>query len=285
MYFFYVDEAGTRDPYVARPESQKGGNERIYVLTAISLFEHRWNKFDRSLSGVKRDLMDVIYRNDQTRLKLSDCEIKSSCIRLPKQRAQHPFLSKLASHEVKRITDTFYDQLKTLNMNVFSVIVDKSCLKEFMDRDKIHRKAWEFLLEMVEKFLRLEHDKHKGILIVDDINQHANRSLAMKHAHLLVAGTGQSTWLNHIAEMPLFVRSELSNGVQLADLVGYNVFRRFLYPSDEYEFFDKILPHLWMKQLSKTAEFGLWVFSPESPLKLLGSQIKEKRALLEQRPC
>ncbi|MFB3816423.1 MAG: DUF3800 domain-containing protein [Candidatus Methylomirabilales bacterium] len=49
--------------------------------------------------------------------------------------------------------------------------------------------------------------------------------MAMKHAFFQDTGTSSGLWLKHISEMPLFVRSELSNGIQLADLVSYNVWK------------------------------------------------------------
>jgi hypothetical protein len=64
--------------------------------------------------------------------------------------------------------------------------------------------------------------------------------------------------------MPLFVRSELSNGVQLADLTSYNVYRAFKARDFSYDWFRRVTPYLW--QSADTAIGGLKVFPPESPL-------------------
>jgi hypothetical protein len=84
------------------------------------------------------------------------------------------------------------------------------------------------LLERIEYFMRERHSRHKVILIRDDVSREANRSLAEKHGYLLKTQATSGQKLEHIIEMPLFVRSELSNGVQLADLVVYNVYHAFI---------------------------------------------------------
>ena len=108
---------------------------------------------------------------------------------------------------------------------IFSVVVDKRHLHDYMTQEKLHRKAWELLLERVEYFMWTEHDRHQAVMVVDDAGPQLNRSLAMKHAYFQDQGTSAGQRLRHIVEMPLFVRSELSNGVQLADMVSYTPLR------------------------------------------------------------
>jgi hypothetical protein len=74
-------------------------------------------------------------------------------------------------------------------MFVFSVVVDKRHLFDYMTEERLHRKAWELLLERVEYFMRSEHDRHQAVLVVDDASPQMNRSLAMKHAFFQDRGT------------------------------------------------------------------------------------------------
>jgi uncharacterized protein DUF3800 len=71
------------------------------------------------------------------------------------------------------------------------------------------------LLERIEYYLDECHPKHHGIIV-----------LSMKHARFQREG-GQHQRFDHIVEYPFFTDSRLSNGVQLADLCGYNVYRAF----------------------------------------------------------
>jgi hypothetical protein len=283
MYFFYVDESGSLDPTATgkRADGSAFAKDHLYVLTAVSLFESRWHGFEKTLNRKKQELCDI-HRHTNTRaprLDLADCEIKSTWVRIPKERAQRPFLANLTDDELAKLVELYYRQLSHHYMNIFAVVVDKRYLHDYLDASKMHRKAWEFLLERIEMFLRSEHPKHQGVLITDDVSRQCNRSLAMKHAHIQSEGTLSGTWLTHIAEMPLFVRSELSNGVQLADLLAYNIYRCFRYENADYPFFARILPYIW-GSLSTPADCldGLWVFPGESPLRKFRDEIAKKRA-------
>ena len=285
MYFFYVDESGNLDPSISgeRADGTSFAKDHVYVLAAVSLFEHRWHGFEKTLNRKKWELIDVIRRSGSAyKLELADCEIKSTWIRIPKERAKRPFLASLTDSELKQLTSLYYQQLSHHFMRVFAVVVDKRHLHGYMDSGKLHRKAWELLLERIEIFMRQEHSKHQAVLITDDISRERNQSLAMKHAFIQSEGTATGTWLSHIAEMPLFVRSELSNGVQLADLLAYNVYRCFRNEDPDYPFFVKTLPHLWASENMPTGSIaGLQVFPPESPLTVLLQAVATKRASSE----
>lgn len=136
---------------------------------------------------------------------------------------------------------------------------------------------------MIEHFMRARHHKHQAIMINDDVSREVNRMLAMSHAHLLDKGTRSDTWLRHICEMPMFVRSELSAGVQLADLCSYNIYRAFKHADLAYPFFHRIAPFIWSKHervRHGPAFSGLCVLdSAESPLIQLVRQFEKEQAL------
>ncbi len=170
-------------------------------------------------------------------------------------------------------------------MWIFSVVVDKRHLHDYMDHEKLHRKPWELLCESIEMFMRACHRKHQAVLVADDVSREMNRSLAMKHAFLQDRGTASNLWLKHICEMPLFVRSELSNGVQLADLCGYNIYRAFRDRNLEYSFFGRISRHIWSCHTEPPCRgkpiHGLRIFPKESPLTQLRDDFERKRAPAE----
>ena len=127
--------------------------------------------------------------------------------------------------------------------------------------------------------MRNVHPKHQAIMVNDDVGREENRSLALKHAYILDRGTADGIWLRHICEMPMFVRSELSNGVQLADLCSYNIYRAFKSGSLAYPFFARIAPHIWSMSNDASQPFsGIQVFPDNSPLKELVSEFEKQRA-------
>ncbi|NLT75246.1 MAG: DUF3800 domain-containing protein [Planctomycetes bacterium] len=284
MFLFYADETGNRDPRLEIP--QKNGTIKpgdwLYVLTAVSLFEHRWHGFEKTINRRKGELTQRILRDRQVRLELADCEVKSNWVRILKERRRHPFLGNLTSGELTDLIELYYRQLEHHRMHIVSVLVDKRHLPDYMDQEKLHRKSWELLLEQVEKLMRAKYGRHQAIMVNDDVSLQANRSLAMKHAWLLDQGTTRDTWLRHICEMPMFVRSELSNGVQLADLCSYNIYRAFRYGDLSYPFFNRIKPYIWSQSEPVKRPFsGLYVFPGGSPLRGLLDAFEKERASTE----
>jgi hypothetical protein len=193
MYFFYVDESGTLDPEVVgqRQDGSSITKEHLYVLAAVSLYEHRWHGFEKTLNRKKWELLDVMRRAGTVpaSLDLADCEIKSTWIRIQKERRARPFLARLTDNDLQQLADLYYRQLDHHHMQVFAVVIDKRHLHDYMDSTKLHRKAWELLLEQIEQYLAEEHPKHQGILLTDDLSRERNRSLAMKHAFIQSEGT------------------------------------------------------------------------------------------------
>ena len=247
MYLCYIDETGNRDPRLTIP--QRDGTEKngdfLYVLTALCIFERGWHTMEKRINRHKMSLIDRIQRETDVCLQLADCEVKSNWLRQPKERSRHAFLSQLADNDLLALTDVFYQQLEATRASIFSVLVDKRLLPIGATQHDVHLQSWERLLELIEQFMRARHHKHQAIMINDDVDRQTNRMLAMSHAQLLDAGTRRDTWLRHICEMPMFVRSELSAGVQLADLCSYNIYRAFKTGDLSYPFFRRIAPFIW----------------------------------------
>ena len=176
MFLFYADETGNRDPRLEIP--QKNGTIKpgdwLYVLTAVSLFEHRWHGFEKTINRRKGELTQRILRDRQVRLELADCEVKSNWVRIPKERRRHPFLGNLTSGELTDLIELYYRQLEHHRMHIVSVLVDKRHLPDYMDQEKLHRKSWELLLEQVEKLMRAKYGRHQAIMVNDDVSLQAN---------------------------------------------------------------------------------------------------------------
>lgn len=263
MYYFYADESGT----CSTSEAALNSGDWLYVLAAVSLFEHRWHKFEKFLRRRKRQLGDDIHRRAGVRLGLADYEIKSNWIRNAKERADHPFLSHLDEGQLRGLVDAFYEQLGYHHMYVFAVVIDKRHLRDYMDYTRTHRKAWELLLERIQFFMKSEHQKHQAVIVADDVTRQANLALAEKVVYLQEEGTSSGCWLSNISGLPLFTKSELSNGIQLADLCAYNIYRAFSQRDLSYPFFRRIAPYLWRSKTRRDGTVdGLKVFPDESCL-------------------
>lgn len=265
MYFFYTDESGNSDPRIQHPNGTM--LDHIYVLLAVSLFEHRWHQFEGQINQTKLSLLEDVTSATGLRLDLANAEVHSNVIRIPNERQQNQFFKFLTRGQLTSLVDLFYNQLDRHHMHLFAVVIDKRKLAAYMDAEKLKRKAYELLLERIQNFLQEYHPKHQGLIVADDMGIGPNRSLAMKHSFFQRCPTTAGLELRHIVEMPFFVRSELSNGVQLADLCAYNVYRAFKTADLSYEYFRRICRQFYSSRLTQADKLdGLKVFPPESEL-------------------
>lgn len=269
MYFFYIDESGTRDPEVIGKKSDGTtfAKEHLYVLTAVSLYEKRWHEFDRAIANLKLELSDHLRRTKSLKFDLADCEVKSTWLRLPGLRKKEsPFLDALQPGDLTRLSQLYYAQLPLHHMRIFSVVVDKRKLRDHVDEHILHRKSYELLLERIENYLCEFHPKHQAVIVMDDTDKTINRGVAMKHAYFQREGN-LNVDFRHIVEYPFFADSKLSNGIQLADLCGYNVYRAFRDSRFEYPFFQNLLPQFYISQQTAEEKLdGLKVFPDDSDM-------------------
>ena len=262
MYFFYFDESGSRDPSVGTPDKPK---DHLYVLLAVGMYEGQWHHFERTLAHIKLELADYLRRDGKGIYDLAACEVKSNWLRNIKEReAKSPFLHHLHEDDRTRLATAFFQQVSDRNCIVMAAVIDKRHLHDHTTHETLHKKAYEFLLERIEHYMCEYHPKHRALIVMDDTSKELNQAVALKHAYFQRAGN-QNMKFRHIVEYPFFTRSELSNGVQLADLLAYNVYHAFRYENFEYPYFQKILPSFYRRTNGTTID-GLKVWPEGSPL-------------------
>lgn len=271
MYFFYFDESGSRDPSIGTAEQPK---DHLYVLLAVGMFERQWPVFDREIAHLKLELAEYARRAGKGKFELADCEVKSNWVRNPKERAKKsPFLSALDGKDIERLMGCFFRQIEERKAVLMAAVIDKRHLRDHVDHEILHKKAYEFLLERIEHYMAEYHPKHNALVVMDDTSKELNRAVAMKHAWFQRAGN-QNLKFRHIVEYPFFSRSELSNGVQLADLLAYSVYRAFRDEDFAYQYFARLLPSFYRRRDGKVLD-GLKVWPQGSPL------IEKARAVWE----
>ena len=262
MYFFYFDESGSRDPSVGTKEKPK---DHLYVLLAVGMYERKWRHFDFAISRLKLELANYLKHESKGHFELADCEVKSNWVRNDSERKRRsPFLYALHFDDLKRLTDAYFQQVVECNMAVVVAVIDKRYLRDYMTDEMLHKKAYELVLERIQHYMREYHQKHQALIVMDDTSKQLNRAVAMKHAFFQRAGNQNMTF-PAIVEYPFFTRSELSNGVQLADLLAYNVYRAFRNEDLAYPYFDRLLPNIYRGR-NQEALHGLKIWPESSPL-------------------
>ena len=262
MYFFYFDESGSRDPSVGTAAKPK---DHLYVLLAVGMWEGQWRHFENAISGLKLELADYLHRDGKGRFELAECEVKSNWVRVPAEREKRSrFLHELHFDDLTRLTDAYSEQVAERNMVILASVIDKRFLRGHVTHETLHKKAYEFLLERIQHYMREYHGRHRALIVMDDTGKQLNSAVAMKHAWFQRAGNRNMVF-PAIVEYPFFTRSELSNGVQLADLLAYNVYRAFKREDFDYPYFERLLPNFYRRREGAALD-GLKVWPDGSPL-------------------
>lgn len=267
MYFFYVDESGSKDPRIEGTKSDGSTFEKdwLYILFAVSLFDGRWEKFEREITDKKMRLIHRVSDSTGERFDLADAEIHSTVIRIRKLRMSHRLFKHASDSELQSIVEAYYNSIRAHYMNCFTVIVDKKELAESCSQEYLHKRTYELLLERIEQFLENFHPKQKGLIIMDNSNKELNRALAMKHSYFLKNGSSSGVVFKHVVEMPMFVESSLSSGAQLADLCAYNVYHAIKYSKPDYLYFLKMLSSFYNSPKTKPEKFdGIKIYPEKS---------------------
>jgi len=254
MHLCYIDESGT---------SSIPGNTDHFVLAGISIPIWHWPDCEREISAIKTryHLRDAeihtawIMRRylEQSRIQgfdgLSHQQRRTSV----EQYRNGELIRLQRSGRIKQYRQTKKNYIKTnayIHLNHFersSFILDVAkcvarwgfarlfaeCInKVYFDphrsRETIDEQSFSQIVSRFEQYLQnvsQPDNKFYGLLIHDN-----NQTIARKHTRLMKDFHANGTlWthINHIIETPLFVDSELTSLVQIADLCSYAL-RRYL---------------------------------------------------------
>lgn len=265
MYLCYIDESGTPDI---------PGNTSHYILAGLSIPVEHWKTCDKEIEKVKSKygLLDSeihvawILRSYQEQRKIEHFEKLSRGARrtevvalrtaelLRLQRVGNGKLYRQTQKNFKQTASyihlTHGERQKLMGemayvvskwgfARLFAECIDKVHFKPTAVSKSIDEQAFEQVVSRFEHYLQVTNRKTPnkvGLLIHDN-----NETVAKKHTALMKkfhkAGT-LWTSLKHIIETPLFVDSELTGMIQVADLCSYAL-RRYL-ENNEANLFETI---------------------------------------------
>lgn len=257
MYICYIDESGT---------PQVPGNTSHYILAGLSVPIWHWRTCEDEISAIKRryalESAEIhtgwIMRRYQEQIRIPNFESmnhtqrrseverlrRSEILRL--QSSQHRTLFKQTVKTYRKtkpyIHLTYTERLRFIR-DIATAISGWGFARLFAECiDKVHfdparttftpdEQAFEQLVSRFERYLNNisqpsgQQQTSYGLLIHDN-----NETVAKKHTALMKAFHNRGTlWtgIQHIIETPLFVNSELTGMIQIADLCAY-VLRRYL---------------------------------------------------------
>mgnify|MGYP001340784584 CR=1 FL=1 len=267
MHICYIDESGTSDI---------PGNTSHFILAGIAIPIHCWPLYDKEIASIKKKYnLDGIEIHtgwllkkylEQVKIpnfdKLSHMQRRSEVI---KYRTTHLLsLQKKNSSSYKQTkknykqTDcyihlTYAERVKFIaeiaravgnwqDARLFAECIDKTFFDCGLATQSIDEQAFEQIISRFQQCLNLfskqnaSSHMYRGLIIHDN-----NQTVAKKHTELMRAFHAKGTlWtkIDNIIETPLFVDSDLTSMIQIADLCAYSL-RRYL-ENNENELFSHI---------------------------------------------
>jgi len=260
MYLCYIDESGTSDI---------PGNTSHFVLAGLSIPIWHWKDCDREIEIVKKKYalenseihVAWLLRPylEQTRIanfnlldyrqRKSEAEKLRRAELLRLQRAGNPKhykQTRINYRKTENYIHLTYDERVNLVTTIaqqisgwgfarlFAECVDKIHFDPTKTVQDINEQCFEQVVSRFEQYLQLMEKGGPGSclgLIIHDNNE----TIARKHTEQMKAFHQRGTlWtkVKHIIETPLFVDSQLTSMVQIADVCAYAI-RRYLENNDE----------------------------------------------------
>jgi hypothetical protein len=229
-YDLFVDDSGNRE-YDDNRDYETSGKHRHFAYGSILLPQASTT---RLIARFRQQKIDTF--------KTPDVEIKSNWLRHPKERLTRyldPF--GITNEELNAFGESCYTLIGESDLVLIGVAVDKLHMQERYPKPwYAPTAAYEFLMQRV---VQAVPDGEKVIVTVDDIggktpkDREYRQLLASHHERLRKVGSSlqKDVPFSCIDGPVRFRLSEQSDGVQLADLVAYCVFRQFKDYPDAWE--------------------------------------------------
>lgn len=233
QFVLYIDDSGTKE-YAASPSDYlTTGKSRYFVFGGVLVTTTESGNLAGQIKSLKRQTFGT-----------DAVEIKSNWLRIPKEqerRYRQPYGVDGAA--IEAFVQSFYAVITKADLRLFAAVVDKVHVQEdYSSPWYAPAIAYEILMQRID----LEVKPPDSVsVIIDDMtgatpkgNQYRKNLLAhheqlRKSGSRLLSGKG----FNFASVLPgiRFVDSAVSNLVQVADIISYNVYRQFVEFGEKWE--------------------------------------------------
>ncbi len=260
MNLCYIDESGTPDV---------PGNTSHYVLAGVSVPDQFWKSHQTQLDQIKRNYglendeihvawmmrtyleqrqingfesMTAARRRSEVRqkrtaelLRLQKVDNKRYRQTKKNYKKSEAYVHLAHDERMQAVTDIARLISEWGVVRLFAECIDKVHFDPEIAKTTIHEQAFEQVVSRFERFLQNTQSGY-GLLVHDN-----NPTVAKRHTELMKTFLRKGTlWtrIEHVIETPMFVDSQLTSMVQLADLCAYAI-RRYL-ENSETKLFDLV---------------------------------------------
>jgi hypothetical protein len=233
----YVDDSGS--PSVK-------DNTSYYVISGVIVHEIDINQMERKVQQYKS--LNFIRGYEDAEIHVHDIykgQRKFSELTLPRK------------HE---ILNNLYSLINTLPITIISVGISKVRLLQSHPDWDVFNAAWTFLTERFDKYVS-DHGNsiNKGIIIVDRSSKIPEKDI-WKIVNRLRRYGSHFQSIENIVEEPIFVESQIREGIQLADACAYCTVR-YLNGSEKFlPYWDIVESKLRRSKSGIVLGYGLKIF-------------------------
>lgn len=229
MLASYVDESGSFDA--------RNGSEPWVVLLAIGFDDNHWLTIERALNGLKKTYFPS-HRPDEI-------EIRSNELRMAHVRPRHENqFSSLDRATLQSFGDDLYTIIDALPFAWSAAVMHKPTAARDLclhSSQELYAAAYTMLLGRLDQWCSATGQQ--GRLFIDqrehDLQGRIHRAIVVTHDDVRRRSPASAI---SVIERPYFHDSSRSNHIQLADIMAYNVHRRYRNAEPMYRYFVRIYP-------------------------------------------
>lgn len=199
--FVYIDESGTPHPHDAhlRP-----------VNLAVCLKREDVRRVTQSLHCL---MLDFERAADGIRIRRAEREGKATQFLTPRALLNFPAKREYA--------ESVIDLMRNLDMTLFAIVMERPDQPIYHGSHKLQRHHW-WILERIQGWMEQRYPDRLAAIIFDGRDRQENVRLDKCFGRFLF-GHAEGRAMTHIIPNVLFVDSELTPGIKLADFCAYIV--------------------------------------------------------------
>jgi hypothetical protein len=243
---FYADESGSFDLHSAQPWA---------VLLAIGFDDDDWVQIDRSVNDLKHVYFGKRHPHE--------IEIRSNDLRMAhvRPRPDNPF-SLLDIEALRSFGNDLYALIDALPFAWCASVVHGPTVmgaSAVRGSHDLFAASYRTLLGQLDRWCAFVGEPGRLFLDQRDPNLYgrAHRTIVTMHDDCRREGSSQPA---RVIERPYFHDSARSNHIQLADIIAYNVLRRFRNDDPRYPYYVRVCSKL--RRFEGTSAGGLIVDAP-----------------------
>ena len=216
MYLVFIDESGTiqeNDPQC-----------NYYVLTAMVMQEKGMKFLHRETQELKKQIWQLVH--GAKRVMPLNYEIHLKDI-VDAKKHYKPLRGK--KEKIEKILKKIYEFISNLYITIISIVIIKKDFYARYKKDEFLPWALRLIIERINGHISIEtinkNDKEYALLLMDeDFNNDKDKRAFI--SEMMEEGINYKTGdVDRVLDTPIFLKSELNNGIQIVDSIAYLIGR------------------------------------------------------------